>query len=208
MVDRRQRAVVVDGRRVEVQAGWEHVGVPPLLQSAGERDHPLDVVGRLRPHPRRQDVQAVEVLLEEALVPLGELPHRPALPLGGLLDLVLALVGIGQEVTNVGHVDDVVDVVALPQQRPAQRVREYVRPQVAEVATGVQVRPQEYIRTRPGSRGSNCSIRREYELKIRSGLPTGPPYRASPEWERGFRRPIVVRSAPAPEGLVENGPVR
>ena len=86
------------------------------------------------------DAELGQVCLERRGVVLGDLPDRTVLAPGGELELVVAHVRIGGEVADVGDVDHVVDSVALPPQRPLQRVGENIGPHVANVLIGVDSR--------------------------------------------------------------------
>jgi hypothetical protein len=81
----------------------------------------------------RQDVQRGHVGEERLRVEVGDVRHRPGLPGGRHLELVLAGVGVGHRVAHVGDVDDVPDTDPLPAQGAAERVGEHVRAHVAQV---------------------------------------------------------------------------
>jgi hypothetical protein len=64
-----------------------------------------------------------------------------------------AELGLRDRVTDIGDVDDVLDLQALPEQRPAQGVRERVGAEVADVCVAVDrrttaVQPHNAVRGR------------------------------------------------------------
>src|SRR3546814_3193454 len=63
-----------------------------------------------------------------------DVPDTLGLRAGGCLHLVIARVGIGRQMANIGDVDDVGDIVTLPHQRPAQGVSEDIGAQVAKMS--------------------------------------------------------------------------
>ena len=68
----------------------------------------------LAPDVGLDDPQPLQVGLEVPGVLLGDLPGGPVLAAGRDLQLVVALVGVGRQVPDVGDVDDVPDAEALP----------------------------------------------------------------------------------------------
>ncbi len=136
-----QLAVVGLEGGVEVQAERQRVAVAAFLEGAGELDHPGDVLGGLGPVVGRGHVERRQVVPVGLGVVAGDVLHRTPLEAGRLFDLVLALVGVLDQVPDVGDVDDVADVDAPPAQCPLERVGHHVRPHVAEVLVGVHGRP-------------------------------------------------------------------
>ena len=110
--------VAGEGRHVEVHAVVDHVGVALRLQRADHRDLLVDVRGRLGQHVGLEAAEPGPVVGPLLRVEGGDLGG--GLPGGGrrLLHLVLALVGVGHEVADVGDVGDERDVVARRQRAP------------------------------------------------------------------------------------------
>ena len=149
-VQPRQLAVVVQLRRVEVHAVSRGVRVALLLERANRVDLLGDVVSRLAPDVRLEDVEMPQVVAECLPVEVGDLPDRLALAPGADGHLVLAIVCVGHEVPHVGDVHDVPDLEPAQQQRPLEHVLEHVRPQVADVRVVVHGRPACVEANRPG----------------------------------------------------------
>src|SRR3546814_1766216 len=63
-----------------------------------------------------------------------DVPDTLGLRAGSCLHLVIARVGIGRQMANIGDVDDMGDIVTLPHQRPAQGVSEDIGAQVAKMS--------------------------------------------------------------------------
>lgn len=85
--------------------------------------------------------QVGQVCLERLGVVLSDFPDRAPLAPGRHLELVVADVGVGGQMTDVGDVDDVANIKVLPPQGPLQGVGEHVSPHVADVLVGVHRRP-------------------------------------------------------------------
>src|SRR3546814_2788612 len=63
-----------------------------------------------------------------------DVPDTLGLRAGSCLHLVIARVGVGGQMANIGDVDDMGDIVTLPHQRPAQGVSEDIGAQVAKMS--------------------------------------------------------------------------
>ncbi len=112
-----------------------------VRDALGEFDHRLDVIGCHRPLRRLADVERLDVRLKRLGVMARDVPNR-LLGFGrGQFQLVLAGITIVGEVANIGDVDDVGELVALPLQRPPERVGEDIGAHVADVGVIVYRRP-------------------------------------------------------------------
>ena len=138
---------------VEVQAGRQLVGEAVGVQLLRELDHLLDVGAGPRVLVGGQDVQRGGVDEEDVGVVSGDVHDRPLLPGRRDLELVLAGVGVGDRVPDVGDVEHVPDRDFLPAQRAAQRVREHVGAHVAQVRVRVHGRPAAVQARHLGGRG-------------------------------------------------------
>ena len=136
-IEPRELRVAGEGRDVEVHAVGDHVGVASVLEGPHHRDLLGDVRRGLRQEVGLEAAQPTAVVGPLLGVELGDLRRRLAGRCGGLLHLVVTLVGIGHEVTDVGDVRDVGDVVAGRDEHPAQEVGEQLAAHVAEVLQGV-----------------------------------------------------------------------
>src|SRR3546814_21066938 len=74
----------------------------------------------LRPFCRFDDVEVSDILLEGLGIMRRDVPDTLGLRAGSCLHLVIARVGVGGQMANIGDVDDMGDIVTLPHQRPAQ----------------------------------------------------------------------------------------
>src|SRR3546814_7222260 len=97
-------------------------------------DHLADMVRGDRPFCRFDDVEVSDILLEGLGIMRCDVPDTLGLRAGSCLHLVIARVGIGRQMANIGDVDDMGDIVTLPHQRPAQGVSEDIGAQVAKMS--------------------------------------------------------------------------
>ncbi len=118
------------------------VEVEPVLDAIGEALRfealrQLDLLGDVFGGPAEtlglEAVEAAAVAQPLFGVEGGDLRRRPAGACRGALHLVLAAVGVGGEMPDVGDVDDVRDAQSLGEQRALQQIGEQVRPQVPDV---------------------------------------------------------------------------
>ena len=156
-VEAREIAVVGLLRRVEVDAVGRAVRVAVALDVGDERDLLGDVVGRAAQDVGSSMLSALHVGEERVGVELRDLPRRLAGAPRALLHLVLAGVGVGREVADVGDVHHVADAIAVPAQHALQHVLEQERAEVADVLVVVDGRPAgvQADRCRPAASGSN-----------------------------------------------------
>ena len=134
-----EAAVILYRRDVEIEPAFEFVAMFRRNLLA-PRDHRLDVLGRARVLLGLHG-ETRKVVLEIFLVKFGNVPRALVLARRHLLHLVLAFVGIGGEVTDIGDVDDVGKLVALPLQCAAQRIGKDIGAHVADVLVIVDRRP-------------------------------------------------------------------
>ena len=127
--------------RVEVHAVVDHVGVALRLEGADHRDLLVDVGGRRRADVRLEAAEAGPVGGPLLGVEGGDLRGGLARRRRRLLHLVVALVGVADEVADVGDVGDEGDVVGRRHQHPAEEVRDDLAAHVAEVLRRVDGRP-------------------------------------------------------------------
>jgi len=116
----------------------------------GEGDHFGDVIGGDRPARGLADVEIGEVGLERGGVMRGDVPDRLGRGAGGGFHLVVAGVGVGGQMADIGDVDDMGERIALPGQRAAQRVGEDIGAQVADVGVIVDRRAARINADAPG----------------------------------------------------------
>ena len=89
----------------------------------------------------RPDIEPLAVARELRNIEIRDFARRLALGARGLFDLVLAGVGVGGHVADVGDVHHVADIVAVELERAAQRIDEHVRAHVAQMLRQVDRRP-------------------------------------------------------------------
>ena len=106
-----------------------------------EGDHAVDMVGRQREAGGIADVQVLEIGFERLRIMVCDGPDILAALLRGGLHLVVAGIGVAGQMADVGDVDDVGEAIALPRQRPAKRVGEEVRAQIADMGVVIDRRP-------------------------------------------------------------------
>src|SRR5262245_3859993 len=140
-VQSREVPVVAELRRVEVDAVARAIGKTLRLDALDEGDLLGDVIGRLAPDTRVQDVEPSQIVAERLGVELGDLPRGlPGSP-RARFDLVLAGVRVRGEMAHVGDVHHVRDRVTGEGERAVQDVHEDVRAEVADVRVVVHRRP-------------------------------------------------------------------
>ena len=103
-------------------------------------DHRLDIFGGARVG-LLLDIEPGQIRLEIGLIELGDIPGGLARLRRHLLHLVLARIGVGGQVADIGDVDHVSQPVALELQRPPQRIGKDIGPHVADVLVVVDRRP-------------------------------------------------------------------
>ncbi len=132
-VEARELGVAREGGDVEVHAIVDDVGVASLLQRLHHGDLLVDVGGGSRHPVGLQAAETAPIGFPLGRVALGDLGRR--LPRSGRrrLQLVVALVGVRDEVAHVGDVGDEGDLVAAGQQHAAQQIREELAAHVAQV---------------------------------------------------------------------------
>ena len=134
-------AVVRLLRRIEIDAIRGPVRVAVLLEVDDEPDLLLDMIGRLAQDRRLLDVEAPHVDQERIGVELRDFPGGLARAPRALLHLVLACVGVGSEMADVGHVHHVPHAVAVPFENAPQRVHEHECAEIADMLVVVDGRP-------------------------------------------------------------------
>ena len=107
----------------------------------GEVDHLGDVVGRDRPARGLADVEVGDVLLERRRIVRRDVPDALRLGTGRRLHLVVADIGIGRQMADIGDVDHMGEGISLPGQHAAQRIGEHIGAQIAEMGVVVDRRP-------------------------------------------------------------------
>ena len=132
--------VIGDCRHVEIEAGVEFVAMP-VGNALCEIDHLVDVIGRHRPLGRLADVERLHVRPIGFGVMLGDVPDRLRLGRSHLFHLVFARIAIVGQMTHVGDVDDVGELVALPAQCAAKDIGKDIGPHVADMGVVVDRRP-------------------------------------------------------------------
>ena len=134
-------AIVLLLRGVEVDAVGGLVRVAVLLDVGDECDLLPDVVGRLAQNGGVFDVEPLHVGEECVGVELRDLPGGLAGPPGALFHLVLAGIGIGREMADIGDVHHVPDRIPVPFENAPQCVHEHERAEIADVLVVVDGRP-------------------------------------------------------------------
>ena len=141
LVEQRELPVVGELADVEVHVPTRDVGEPPGLDAGDQVYHVLDVLGGPADDGGHGAAEKLEIAEERLGVELRDLPHGGSLLAGALQHLVLALVGVTGEVTDIRDVHDVADRVAEVFQRPTGKVLEEVGAEVADVRVVVHREP-------------------------------------------------------------------
>lgn len=137
----RELAVAGELGNVEVYAVARFVAVALIHERFHEFQHIRYVVGGFGDDFGAADVELVDVREEEGSVVLRDLPGRHARLFRRLFHLVLALVRVRGEMTDVRDVHDAEQLVPVEAYDAAQRVHEYIRAHVAHVRTRIDRRP-------------------------------------------------------------------
>ena len=132
-VEAREVAVIRLLAGVEIDAIRRPIRESALLDVGDERDLLWDVFCRARQDRRWLDVEEFQVGQKGVGIELRDLPRSLAGSARAFFHLVLAGVGVGRQMTDVGNVHYVVDTIAVPFERAAQHVLENERPVVADV---------------------------------------------------------------------------
>ncbi len=198
-IEAREMAVVGQAAGVEVDAVGGAVGVALRLDVGDELDLLGDVVGRAAEHRRRLEVQRLHVREERVGVHLRDLPRRLAGAARALLHLVLAGVGVGRQVADVGDVHHVPDAVAVPLEHALQQVLEQERAEVADVlvvvdgrAAGVEADFAGGLQRLERAQGARVVV-----VEVQGGRHA--PVRRS-QMKPPAHRPLLPRSAAASDG--------
>ena len=127
-----QPAIIRHGADVEIEAAVQFVAM--LVGDAfGEGDHLFDMVGGDRPFRRLADIEPVDILPIGIGIIFGDIPRRLAGLRRCLFHLVIAGIGIGGQMADIGDIDDMGEPVALPAQRPAQQIGENIGAHIADM---------------------------------------------------------------------------
>ena len=118
---------------VEIHVAASQIRVPSVDEFGDDLDIVVNKAGSGLHHIRTLDVQLPAVLEKRVGVILGDLHDGLVLALGALEHLILALVGIGGQVSHVGDVHDAVHVVARVAQVFLQHVLHDIGAQVTDV---------------------------------------------------------------------------
>ena len=135
-----QRAVVGDGRCVEIKAAVEFVAM--LVGNAGGiGNHCRDIIRCNRPMGGLTDVQRLDIGPIGLGIMARDIPDGLRLFGRHLLHLVFAGIGIVGQMADIGNVNDVGELVALIRQHPPQRVGKDIRAHVADMRIIINRRP-------------------------------------------------------------------
>ena len=118
---------------VEVHVAAGHIGIALLQQAGDDLDIVIDEAGSGLHHVGALDVQLLAVGEKRIGVVLGDLHNGLMLAPSALEHLILALVGVGGQVSHIGDVHDAVHVIAHVAQVLLQYVLHDVGAQVADV---------------------------------------------------------------------------
>jgi len=140
LVETREITVIRLLAGVEVDAVRSSVRVALLLEIGDELDLLADVVGGARQLGRRLDVERPHVLEKGLRVEARDLPGAFAGAAGALLHLVLAFVGVGDEMPDVGDVHHVQHAIPVPLEHALEHVLEQEGAEVADVLVVVDRR--------------------------------------------------------------------
>ncbi|KVA01637.1 hypothetical protein WI40_07550 [Burkholderia ubonensis] len=134
-----------------------------------QRDLLFDMVGRLAPDRRQLDVEQPEISDERLGVAFSEGPGRHAAASALTLDLVLAFVLVGQQVADIGDIDDMTNRIAVEFEGPTQQILEEIGSQIADMgmvvdgrATAIQPDPVRVNRTERPQRALPGVVKKDF----------------------------------------------
>ena len=135
----REAAVIGHGRDVEIEAALDLVAMLRLdrFRPFYHLRHELGRAGVAR----LADVEPRQIALEILLVEAGDVPRVLALARRRFLHLIVARVGIGRQMADIGDVDDVVEFIALMTQHAAEGIGEDIGAHVADMLVIIDRRP-------------------------------------------------------------------
>ena len=134
-----QAPVIGDGRNIEIKPALQLVAM--LVRDAfAPLDHRIDIFGGARVLFRLH-IQPRQIALKILLIEARNVPSALALARGHALHLVLAFVGVRRQVADISDVDDMGELVALPLQRPPQRIGEHIGAHIADMLVVIDRRP-------------------------------------------------------------------
>jgi hypothetical protein len=125
-VKTRKESIVVLTSRVEVHAVRCAIRIAFPFEIRNERDLLGDMIGGAAPVRGLQQIQRAPVVHERFCVALRDGPRRFARALAAYFHLVLALVGVGDKMADIGDIHDMPDVVAVQCQHASQHVLENI----------------------------------------------------------------------------------
>ena len=107
--------------------------MPVCLQFFDERNHFLNVVGCLADNVGVADVQRVNIFHKGIGIELGHFQHGLMAFFGSLYHFVVTVVAIASQVSYIGDVHNVFDVVTQIRKRLVQNVQKDIGAQVSDV---------------------------------------------------------------------------
>ena len=116
------------------------VGVAVGLQLLYQLYHVLDVIGGLAYRTGTGDVEMLLIAEERIGVEAGDVPDAFSGFLSPLADLVLAVVAVSGEVTDIGDVHDVVNLITSMFKCPVEQILEDICSQVSDVGIIIDCR--------------------------------------------------------------------
>ena len=143
------------------------------LEALDQLDHLADVLGCGTDHIRTDQVQGVVVLEESVRVELGDVPDSLSGLSGALFHLVLAVVAVTCEMTDVGDVHDMLHLVAGMSEDPLEGVLENIGPEVSDMRVVVDRRSaavHSHILVRNGFELLNCTRHRVIQIYLHMTL--------------------------------------
>ena len=127
--------------RVKINAVGNDVGKPLFLKFFDQVKLLGDGVGRLDPDVGFLDTQQGQVFFESIGVELRHLPDCLLLALGAFFHLILARVLVAGQMTHVGYVHDMFDLVTVVAQHAFQNIFKNVGAQVANMGIPINRGP-------------------------------------------------------------------
>ena len=118
---------------IKVDVAALDIGIASIEQLRDDLDILVDAAGRGLDNIRPLDVELAAVVKEGIGVELGDLHDRLVLPLGALEHLVLALIGIGGQMADVGDVHDALDRIPGVTQILFQHILHDIAAEVADM---------------------------------------------------------------------------
>ena len=103
------------------------------LEALDQLDHLRDMPGCGTDYIRPDDVQTVIILEESFCIELGDIPDAFSSLAGALGHLVLTLVSVSGEVSDIGYIHDVLDFITGMAKHALECVLENVCPEVADM---------------------------------------------------------------------------